>query len=116
VRCTRWDALAALLAEPKDGHEGLVDTPLLFWAHPADDFTEPSGVDGPDLLNQNTGGLPEQVDLGTERRRPGAARGWRDQDHRAWQEFAGLDNHAVSSAFLLMADPAWQAERVHVTP
>ena len=64
---------SALLAEPKDGHEGFVNTPLLFWAYPAYELTEPSGVDGPDLLNQHAGGFPEQVDLGTERGRPGAA-------------------------------------------
>jgi hypothetical protein len=73
VRCARWDALSALLAKPKDGHEGLVNTPLLFRAYSAYEFTEPSGVDGPDLLNQNAGGLPEQVNLRAERRRPGAA-------------------------------------------
>jgi hypothetical protein len=67
-----WDALS-LLAEPKDGHEGFVNTPVLLWAYPAYEFTGPSCADGPDLLNQDAGGLPEQVDLGTKRGRPGAA-------------------------------------------
>lgn len=55
-----------LLTEPKDCHEGLIDAPLLLWAHPAHEVPEPSGVDGADLLNQDAGGLSEQVDLGTE--------------------------------------------------
>jgi hypothetical protein len=61
------------LSESKDGHEGLVDTPLLFWTYPAHEFAESPGVDGADLFNQDASGLPEQVDLGTERRRPSAA-------------------------------------------
>lgn len=69
------------LAEAKDGHEGLVDAPLLFWSHPAYKLAESSGIDGPDLLNQDPGGLSQQVDLGAERRRPSAARRWRDQYH-----------------------------------
>jgi len=63
----------ALLVEPKDRHEGLVDTPLLLWAHSAHKFTESPGVHSAYLFNQDAGGLPEQVDLGTERRRPSAA-------------------------------------------
>jgi hypothetical protein len=54
------------LAQSKDGHEGLVDAPLLFWSHPARKLAESSGIDGPDLLNQHPGGLPEQVDFGSE--------------------------------------------------
>jgi hypothetical protein len=54
------------LAEPKDGHQGLIDTPQLLRVHPAHEFTEPSGVDRADLLDQDAGGLTEQVDLGTE--------------------------------------------------
>jgi hypothetical protein len=42
-----------LLAEPKDCHEGLIDTPLLLWAHPAHEFTEASCVNAADLLNQD---------------------------------------------------------------
>ena len=54
------------LAESKDGDEGLVDAPLLFWSHPAQKLAESSGIDGPGLLNQHPGGLPEQVDFGAE--------------------------------------------------
>ena len=62
-----------LLAEPKDGHQGLVDAPLLLRTHPAHEFTKPSCVDRTDLLNQDAGGLTKQVDLGPERRWLGAA-------------------------------------------
>ena len=55
------------LAEPKDSHQGVIDTPLLLWAHPAYEFTEPSCVNSAHLLNQDTGGLAKQVDLGAER-------------------------------------------------
>lgn len=61
VRCA-----SGALAEPKDGHEGLVNTPLLFWGHPAYKLTQSSRVDGPGLLNQDAGALPEQVDLRAE--------------------------------------------------
>jgi hypothetical protein len=59
---------SVLLAEPMDGHEGFVNTPLLFWAYPAYELTEPSGVDGSDLLNQHASDLPEHV-YGTDGRR-----------------------------------------------
>src|SRR5215475_10253118 len=64
------------LSQPKDGHEGVVDAPLLLRAHIAHKLTKPSGVDGADLLNQDAGGLPEQVNLRPERRGPNAARRW----------------------------------------
>jgi len=54
------------LVEPKNGHQGLIDTPLLLRAHPAHEFTKPPRVDSADLLNQDTGGLTEQLDLGPE--------------------------------------------------
>src|SRR5215831_6495978 len=104
------------LAEPKDGHQGLIDTPLLLRAHPAHEFTKPSGVDGTDLLNQDAGGLAEQVDLGAERCRLSTARRRRNQHNRARQEFVGLNDHAISSALLLVTGPARQAELVDVTP
>jgi len=64
------------LAEPKDSHQGLVDDPLLLRAHLADEFAKPSCIHAADLLNQNTGGLTKQLDLGAERCRLGAARLW----------------------------------------
>ena len=61
------------LAQPKDGHQGVIDTPLLLRAYPAYEFTQPSCVDSADLLNQDTGGLAKQFDLGAERGWLGAA-------------------------------------------
>jgi hypothetical protein len=54
------------LAESEDGHQGLIDTPLLLRVHPAHEFTKPPGVDGTDLLHQDAGGLAEEVDLWAE--------------------------------------------------
>ena len=104
------------LAEPKDGHQGLIDAPLLLRTYPAHEFTQPSCVDGTDLFNQDTGGLSKQLDLRAERCRLGAARRWRNQHHRARQKFAGLNDHAVPSALLLVTSPARKAEFVDVTP
>ena len=104
------------LAEPKDGHQGLIDTPLLLRAYPAHEFTKPPRVDRADLLNQNTGGLTEQLDLRSEGCRLGAARRWRNQHNRAWQELVGLNDYAISPALLLVTGPARQAELVDVTP
>jgi hypothetical protein len=39
------------LAEPQDGREGFVDSPLLVWTDPAHQIAQPSGVDRADLLN-----------------------------------------------------------------
>src|SRR5215471_6179249 len=103
------------LAEPKDGHQGLIDAPLLLRVHPAYEFTKPPGVDGADLLNQDAGGLAEQVDLWAKRCRLGAARRWRNQHNRAWQELVGLNDDARSSDPLLVTRPARQAELVDVT-
>jgi hypothetical protein len=38
------------LAQPEDGHEGLVNAPLLFRVHPAYQITEPASVNGADLF------------------------------------------------------------------
>ena len=105
-----------LLAEPKDGHQGLVDAPLLLRTHPAHEFTKLSWVDRADLLNQNTGSLTEQLDLRSERCRLGAERRWRNQHHRARQEFVGLNDHAIAPALLLVTGPTRKAEFVDVTP
>ena len=104
------------LPQPEDGHQGLVDAPLLVRGHPAYQVTEPPSVHGSDLLNQDAGGLAEQLDLGAERGRSCAARCRRDQHHRTWQELIGLDDHSIASAVLLVTGPAWQAELVNVTP
>src|SRR5215813_3786236 len=104
------------LAEPEDGHQGLIDTPLLLRAHPAHEFTQPCCVDGTDLLNQDTGGLTKQPDLRAERCWLGAARRWRNQHHRARQELVGLNDHTIASALLLVTGPAREAEFVDVTP
>jgi hypothetical protein len=58
------------LTQSEDGHQGLIDTPLLLRAHPAHKFTKPPCADGADLLNQDTAGLTKQLDLGPERCRP----------------------------------------------
>ena len=39
------------LAQPQDGHEGLVNAPLLFRVHPAYQITEPPSVNGADLFD-----------------------------------------------------------------
>jgi hypothetical protein len=52
--------------ESEDGREGLVDAPLLVWADSAHQIAKPSGLDCADLLNQNTGGRTEQLDLRAE--------------------------------------------------
>jgi len=104
------------LAEPEDGHQGLIDTPLLLRARLAYQFAKPPRVDGADLLNQDTGGLTEQLDLRSERCRLGAARRWRNQYYRARQELVGLNDHAIAPAFLLVTGPTRKAEFVDVTP
>ena len=110
------DASTDALTQSEDGHQGLIDTPLLLRAHPAHEFTKPPCVDGADLLNQDTGGLTKQLDLGAERCRLGAARRRRNQHNRAWQELVGLNDYAISSVLLLVTGPARQAELVDVTP
>ena len=54
------------LAKAKDGHQGLVDAPLLLRAYPGHQFTESAGADGADLLDQDAGSLAEQVDFRAE--------------------------------------------------
>src|SRR5262249_3950077 len=105
-----WRVGKKALAEAEDSHQGLVDTPQLLRAHPANECTESADVDGTDLLDQDAGGLAEQLDLRAERCRPRAARCRRDQHHRARQQLVGLDDHTIAPALLLVTGPAWQAE------
>jgi len=44
------------------------------------------------------------------------ARSWRDHDHRSGQKLVGLNDDAVSSAVLFMADSFGESEAVDVTP
>jgi hypothetical protein len=53
-------------AETQNGCQGFVDTPLLFGRDMADQIAKPSSVDGADLLDQDTGNVSEQVNLGAE--------------------------------------------------
>ena len=104
------------LAESQDGREGFVDAPLLFRGDPAYKISEPSCVDGSDLLDQDAADLIKQFDLGAERCRPGAVRGRCDQYRRTWQQFVGLDDHSVPPTVLFVACSAWRAELMNVTP
>jgi len=104
------------LAETEDGQQGLVYSPLLFGAGPADQVSQPPGVNGPDLLHQHAGLLAKHVDLGTERRGPGALRCRSYEYYRARQKLVGLDDDPISAVALLVSRPAWKAEFVNVTP
>jgi len=104
------------LAETEDGQQGFVYSPLLFGADPAYQASQPSGVDGPDLLHQHAGLLAKHVDLGAERRRPRALRCRSYEYYRPRQKLVGLDDHPISAATLLVSRPAWRAEFVNVTP
>jgi hypothetical protein len=66
-----------LSAQPEDGRQRFVDTPLLIWRDPPYQVAKVPGVDGADLLDENASSLAQQFDLRTERRRPGAERGRR---------------------------------------
>ena len=109
-------ALCALLPEPEDGQQCLVDSPLLFRAYTAHQLSKSAGVDGAYLLHEHAGFFAKQVNLGPERRRPRAMRRRRHQHYRAWQEFVGLDDYPIPAATLFVACPAWRTEFVDVTP
>jgi len=102
--------------EAEHGGECFVDAPHLFGGHVAHQVGEPLGVDGADLFDEDAGPLPGDVDLGPERRRPGAAGGGGHDHHRARQELVGLDDDCEALAVLLVADAFREAEAVHVTP
>jgi hypothetical protein len=88
----------------------------LFGADPADQVSQPPGVDGPDLLYKHAGLLAKHVDLRAERRRPGARRCRNYEYYRARQKLVGLDDYPISAAAPLVSRPAWRAEFVNVTP
>ena len=108
--------MSVQLAEPEDGQQGFVYSPLLFGADPAYQVSQPPGVDGPDLLHEHAGRLAKHVDLGAERRRPRALRCRSDEYYRSRQKLVGLDDYAISAATLLVSRRAWRAEFVNVTP
>lgn len=104
------------LAKAKDGREGFIDTPLLIRADSAYHVAKSSSVNCAHLLDQDTGGLTEQLDLGSERCGLGAERSRGDQDDRAREQLVGLDDHSVPAAALLVTCSPWRAELVDVTP
>jgi hypothetical protein len=55
------------LAKTEDGEKSFVDAPLLFWADVTDQFAKSACVHCPDLFDEHSACLPEQIDLRTER-------------------------------------------------
>lgn len=87
-----------LLAEAKNGQQSFVDAPLLFRTDATYKVSSPARVDCANLLDKDTGDLTQQVDLGTEGRRPCAVRRRSYEHCRAGQQLVRLDDHAVSAA------------------
>jgi hypothetical protein len=57
---------ANLLAQAKNSQECFVDSPLLFRGDPACQISEATGVNGADLLDEDSRDLAEYVYLGAE--------------------------------------------------
>jgi hypothetical protein len=93
---------ALMSVEPEHREQCFVDAPKLLRAQVAHPLAESLRIDGTDLFDEHTGSHALDVDLRSERRGAGAARGGRDKDHRAGQELVGLhdDSEAVSVLFV----------------
>jgi hypothetical protein len=104
------------LAKTRNGEQSFVDAPLLFWADVSDHFPESACVDCPDLFDEHSRCLPEQIDLRAERGGTGTRGSGRDEDYRPRKELVGLNDHSVSATMLFMASAAGRAELVYVTP
>ena len=61
-----------LLSKSEDGHEGLVDAPLLFGGDVTYQSTKPTGVDGSHLLNEYPVVAPSRSTSGRNARGPRA--------------------------------------------
>jgi hypothetical protein len=106
----------ARLLEAENGHERFIDSPLLLRANPAHKVSDPAGVDSSKLLNQDSGCLTQQVNLRAKRGGSGAVRRRGNEHYGAGQQLVCLDDHAVSTALLLVTSSAWRPELVNVTP
>lgn len=56
----------AQLSQVEHGGQGIVDTPHLFGRQMASEVTETAGINGTDLLDEDSGRVASDVDLGTE--------------------------------------------------
>jgi hypothetical protein len=79
-------------------------------------FAEATHIHGSHLLDQNPSCFSLDVDLGTKRRRPSAARSGGNEHDGPRQQLVGLDHHAKPPALLLMSTPRRGPEDVDVTP
>ncbi len=71
----------SLSAQAQHGEEGFVDPPHLFVSQVAGQFSQASGVHGPDLLHKYPGGLSNDLGFRAERRCSGACRRGGYEDH-----------------------------------
>jgi hypothetical protein len=107
---------APALAKTEDGEKSFVNTPLLLWANVTHEFAKSPCVDCPDLFDQHSGCLAEQIYFRAKRGSSGTGGCGRDEHHRSWQELVGLDDNPVTATVLLMTSATGRAELVDVTP
>ncbi len=70
-----------LLPKAENGKKSFVDAPLLLRTDPAYEVAQAIRVHSADLLDEDAGGLAQQVDLRTERCGPCAVRCRRDKHY-----------------------------------
>ena len=107
-------AQASTCLETEDERERFVDGAELGRRDPVYVLAEAPEVDCTELLDEHTGLLSADLDLGPERCRPGAARGWGDDRGREMEQFVGLDDQGVPRTGLLVAAPAREADAIDV--
>jgi len=103
------------LLKTENGQERLVDSPHFLSTRMFGEVSEPGGVDGADLLDEDLRCLVLDDDLGPKRCRSSASRSGRHQDDSPWQQFVSLDDYAESLPSLLMAAALRPAKLIDVT-
>ena len=102
--------------EAEDGEECFVDRPHLRGGQPSDPTSEALDINSAELLDEHARRTTRNLDLRTERRRPGAARCRSDHHHRAGKQRIRLNHQPVPFTLLLVPEPLGNLEAVYLTP
>lgn len=103
-------------AQAEHGKQRLIDSPQLLRRHVSHEHAQSTSVDSSNLFDKHSCRFAVYVDLGTERRGPGAFGGGSNQHERTGEQLVRLHDNAETPALLFVSTPARNPKFVDLTP
>ena len=110
------DLLFGPLIQTEHGEEGSVHAPLLFRGEMSSQISKPVDIDSTDLLDENSGRRPIDINLRSERCRLGPPRCWSHEDDRPGKKHIRLHDDTEALPLLFVTYPLGEPQGENVTP